>query len=75
MTDDQRKKEKERQKSEEAFMAVRDIGRLVWNMYQGFLGAGFNEPQAFQLINTYMHGFARGPGHMSGPETDWPGTE
>jgi hypothetical protein len=58
-------------KLEEAYIGMRQIGRGIWNLYQGLLDAGFDDVQAMKLTNTYVFGISRGNA-TSGPESDNP---
>ena len=65
------------EKIEELLVSFREsIPRLYWGLYQGLLAAGFDQPQAFTLLQTYVlsqnpYGI-RPPSREDGPESDDP---
>lgn len=47
----------DRSEIEQGMMGLRDITtRAWWNIYQGCLSQGFDERQAFNLLQTYILG-------------------
>lgn len=58
---------------EEDSVEIRDVGRFLWNIYQGCLDAGFDKTQSFQIVLQWVSGLSSG-NHSSttGPPSDLP---
>jgi len=55
---------------EKASLSIRVLGRILWNLYQGCLEAGFNQDQSFALTSEYIRGLAAIKSTPTGPESD-----
>ena len=55
---------------EKASLAIRLVGRILWNLHQGCLESGFNQEQSFAITLEYVNGFATRSGPQTGPESD-----
>ena len=64
-------------KTESDLLRLREIlPRLWWNIYQGCIDAGFKEPHAMLMTQTYVMASVSNnispPGTFDGPKTDNP---
>jgi hypothetical protein len=55
---------------EKASLAVRVLGRFLWNLYQGCIESGFDTSQSFSIILEYTRGIAQKSFDPSGPDSD-----
>jgi hypothetical protein len=57
--------------SGEVFAELRDtVPRMWWNLYQGAVQAGFDQRQAFALVQTFI--LAQNPNGIRPPESAGP---